>query len=188
MHLKGLLLFVAAGFGIAHAAAVPAVNATLVLLDETAYEDGTLQVWGGKESGWNAAPSGKTAQAAAQAGVQASTQACGTNDVHCSEYNQTGYSACKELIDKIRGSPDQPIHPDGVALYWVNKQGSICQIAWYKKVSGLKYAYVIPAAWKTLNRCSSSGLVSGYATNVNLYGVCNVQCLSSRASCFNNQD
>lgn len=180
------------------AAAIPATNSSSLVLYHTRILDdgGTLEYWGiplaeggisaqaANDFDWDAGWGGSETYASpafdSARGVQAR---CGSNQVHCSNSNLAYATACGKLFSSLSNNPKGVINPNVRGIIYVGDGGN-CVFSWHHHVPGIQNSDLISAASAMIWRCARNVGLSAYATDVNLHGVCTVQCMSSARSCF----
>jgi hypothetical protein len=181
-----------------HAAAIPATNASSLVLYHTRILDvGTLEYWGipqlqgaasvasvanafDWDAGWG--NSEVEAYAPAPAPIQAR---CGSNQYHCADSNLADASVCASLISVFAKNRRGGIDPNVRGVLHYNNDGGSCVISWHDYVPNMVNGYLVTAASKILWGCGIyQTRVSGYANDVSLNGVCTTQCMSSARNCF----
>lgn len=108
---------------------------------------------------------------------------CGSNAIHCSTTNQAVTSVCQTLVNSLHDNAGVYIPNTVQSVSWSGGDDGQCFIRWTAQVSGLYQGYLGSAADKTLSQCGGATWVSGWASDVNLNGVCVNQCMSNRDSC-----
>ncbi|KAI1859111.1 hypothetical protein JX265_010588 [Neoarthrinium moseri] len=169
------VLYLAAVAGVAHVSATPVASSQpgelrFLSAETLPNNKGTLTFYG-------AAPSASSPAA----GEPLAPRACSTSDVTCDSDNVPDPAVCGGLIDILRegGSRAVPQSPLSICLTLDGANASRCCVTWSAPVPNLDQKYLVPAATKVFNECLPLGL-SGLARNVDLVGVCAVQCLSNR--------
>lgn len=165
-----ILLVVASGLRATHAAAYPAptYSGSLKILETETVGNGTL-TWYGVAS-----------VARRDVDVRLSPRECGSNDVTCDwENNRAQSELCDKLINILIATGSTAVSRSPRSMCYAEGENACC-VSWADPMSGPRSDFV-PAAQKTYNDCSN-GMVSGYARDVNLSGVCTTQCLSDRPS------
>ncbi|KAK3899493.1 hypothetical protein C8A05DRAFT_18081, partial [Staphylotrichum tortipilum] len=107
---------------------------------------------------------------------------CGSNIVTCDFASYRAPAAvCGRLMD-ILGDPATRITEIGgvTAQCYTASDGGKCCISWSRRVAGLRVEMLFGAAVEMMRQCARDGRVSGMAMDVDLAGVCTVQCLSGR--------
>lgn len=112
---------------------------------------------------------------------------CGSNQIHCDyTYNRAITGICGLLMDALGGdaglSASQYTSLCFTATNLANN--NMCCVSWQETIPGLKRGHLLSAATSTFS-CSQNELVSGWAGDVSLNGVCTVQCLTNQVSCWN---
>ncbi|KAL2130455.1 hypothetical protein VTI74DRAFT_6366 [Chaetomium olivicolor] len=194
MQLQNIALLVAVGLAHVQAASVPTSNGVpLVPVYSRVVGNGTLSFWGlpgsdkaastfDWEKGW-----GEGAAFVYPTPSPSVQRRCGSNQVHCATSNYALTTSCEELINVLWSNPGGWLPDDVRVISYASRPDLTCAISWYNRVPNNRYAYLIPAAQSTFENCkhrSATGGVTGYATDVNLNGVCTVQCLSNALTCF----
>lgn len=179
MLLHNLALLVAAGLSSVHAMTIPTINnTTLVLLDSHHVDGVTIQTWG--------FPTIEAANAAVFAAAAdtptLSRRQCGDRRIECHGSNLAHRTGCERLLETFDKDQGREVDPRAVGL-WYSGVG-YCAVSWHHPVPGLRFGHLVRAGYDTFWECYKGQSVSGYATNVNLNGVCNIQCLSSSMTCF----
>ena len=180
MHLTKLTILAAAGLAHIQAATIPPKvhNTTLVLLESRPVNGGVLETWGLPTLNDVAAFSAQASE-----DIPTLHRRCGSNNIFCDGNNLAYRPACERLLEIFDKDQGRDVDPRALGL-WMNYDIGMCAVSWHHTVPGLKYGHLVKAGYNTFWECFKGRGVSGYATDVNLNGVCTVQCLSSAGLCF----
>lgn len=194
MHLPTVAAVLAVGLAHAAPTALTAANVSSIILLHTRIMDtGRLEYWGlpspdgvaskfNWDDGWDDPAESWVPEPALQ-------RRCGGNHVHCHDSNIAHGNVCDIMINILRNNPGAAIDPLAIGVYWI-EGNTRCGVSWHHSdIPNMRNGYLVNAALKTRASCTrdthiARDVVSGYATEVSLNGVCTVQCLSMATTCF----
>ncbi|KAH8768137.1 hypothetical protein F5883DRAFT_68893 [Diaporthe sp. PMI_573] len=143
----------------------------LVLLNSEITPVGNLTIWGVPDN--ENSTTTAIIDDAAHSDVQ---RRCGSNLIECNSSNTAYTTVCSALIGTL-SSAGVSTSPRSICL---TQSGNRCCISWANAVPGMVQRDLYNAANNARSICGGGGTVSARVRDVNLHGVCTIQCLSNR--------